>query len=415
MRAWIILLTSSLFYFYQSLIRVSSSGIGFDLIRDFSVSGHRLGNLSAAFFLSYTLMQIPVGITLDRFGVRRLLPWMTLICGAGCIFFALSPYFWMASISRLFTGFAAAFAFIGCIKLINNWFPNDKLSMLTGAIFAIGSIGAILGEEPFSYLVDYIGWRYSMFLLGIFGMALSTILFFVIKDAPSGECIILQRPWRVYKKELKEIFHHKQLWLITAYSSFVSMPIYTLSSLWGVPFIMARYNVTNIKAATAVSFIFLGCVLGSSFWGGWSDYLKRRIPFLFIAAIAPSILLLIIIYYPFNHFAIPCTLLFAFGFFNSAYLSSYAMVCEISKLDQVGTSLGMVNMMNNLLVTFSLPFLGRLLDVFWSGNMEHGVRVYALVDYQISMTFIVVLIAISLFFLYFIKETHGKPLFPKEG
>lgn len=413
MRAWIILLTSSIFYFYQSLIKVSSSGVGMHLVKQFSVSEHRLGALSAAYFLSYTLIQIPVGITLDRFGVRRILPWMTLICGVGCVFFAAAPHFWVASVSRLFTGFAAAFAFIGCIKLINNWFPNNKLSMLTGTVVAIGSLGAILGEEPFSYLVDNIGWRYSMLLLGIFGLVLSIILFFVIKDTPSGECIILKKPWRVYKQELKEIFKHKQLWLITAYSTFVSMPISTLSSLWGVPFIMVRYHVSDIKAATAVSFIFLGYVLGSSFWGAYSDYVKRRIPFLFIAAFAPAFLLLIIIYFPFDYFYIPCTILFAFGFFSSAYLSSYAMVCEISKLDQVGTSLGMVNMMNNLIVTFSLPFMGRLLDIFWDGKMLHGVRVYELADYQISMTFIVALIAMSLLFLYFIKETYGQPKYPK--
>ncbi len=415
MHAWIILLSSSLFYFYQSIIRVSSSGVGPHLAHEFSVSEHRLGALSAAFYLSYMLMQIPVGITLDRFGARRLLPWMTLVCALGCILFAVAPYFAIASISRMFIGFAAAYSFIGCMKLINNWFPSNRLSLLTGIIYAIGAIGAILGEEPLSYMVDHIGWRNSMLILGCFGIGLSSLLFLVIKDTPSGECIILKKPLNIYRKELGEVFHNKQLWLIGAYISFVAMPIYTLSSLWGVPFMMARYQLNDTTAASAISFIFLGGILGASLWGALSDYLKRRIPFLCIAAFTPAILLIIIIYYPFNHFIIPCMLLFAFGFFNSAYLPAYAVICERMKPTQTATALGMVNMISTFVVMVSLPLLGRLLDVFWSGKMNAGVRVYQLADYQISMTVIVVLIAISLCFLYFIKETHGKSKFPKKN
>lgn len=408
MQAWLVLLTSISFYFYQAIIKVSSSGLEVDLAHEFLVSAHRLGNLSAAFYLSYTLIQIPAGATLDRFGVRRVLPWMVLVCGLGCILFSLAPYYAVASISRLIIGFAAAFAFLGCLKLVNNWFSHDRLSMLTGVVSSIGSIGAILGEEPFSALVDQIGWRYSMFLLGLLGLILTPLLLGVLKDTPSGHSHILKKSLKDYKDELKEILRDKQLWHITIYGSLVSMPISTLPSLWGVPFIMARYQVNNKMAATAISFIFLGWVMGGAFWGWVSDTLKRRLPFLYIAAIAPAFFLFIIIYYPFKNFSTPCALLFGFGFFSSAYLTSFAMVCEISKPAQVGTVLGFVNMINTLFVTFSLPFLGRILDFFWSGKMQGGVRVYQLADYQISMTCVVGFIAISLFFAFFIKETHGK-------
>jgi MFS family permease len=43
------------------------------LMIDFSIGATELGNLSAFYFYSYVVMQIPTGIIADRWGPRRLL------------------------------------------------------------------------------------------------------------------------------------------------------------------------------------------------------------------------------------------------------------------------------------------------------------------------------------------------------
>lgn len=412
-RAWFMLLLSSLFVFYQCFLRTAPSAMSLNLMSDFSVTEHRVGFLSAAFFLSYTIMQIPAGILLDRFGPHRLLFLACVLCAISGIVFAFSPYFIVASISRLFMGLGGAFAFIGALKLAADWFPAQRFTLLTGIATSFGLLGTIAGDVPLTRLVENIGWRPAMLILGLLGITLSLFLFLFLKGSRT-ENALLPKSFSEHKQTLKLVLQNKQLWLVAGYSSFVSMPIYTLSTLWGVPFLMARYHLSELVAARTIALCLLGVVFGGPIWGAVSDHLKRRLPPLIIAAIGPALALIFVIYYPFADLIIPRVLLFSFGFFTSAYLASYSIVREINHPEHTAMALGFINMTNMLLVTLSLPLLGRVLDIFWSGTTKQGLRVYSLSDYQISMTCIVVLIIVSLLFLCFIKETYAKPLFAKK-
>src|SRR5712691_1804608 len=61
------------FYFYAFVHRVSPSIMVDELMRDFAAGGGAVGYLSAVYFYAYALMQIPVGVLMDRFGPRRLM------------------------------------------------------------------------------------------------------------------------------------------------------------------------------------------------------------------------------------------------------------------------------------------------------------------------------------------------------
>ena len=53
--------------------RVAPAVLHRELSIDFGLSAASLGSLSALYFYSYVLMQIPTGLLADRFGPRRLL------------------------------------------------------------------------------------------------------------------------------------------------------------------------------------------------------------------------------------------------------------------------------------------------------------------------------------------------------
>lgn len=410
MQALLIFLLSSIFYFYQYIIQISPSAIGEDLLQDFLVTDHRLGILSSAFYLSYTLMQIPAGILLDRFGPHRLLPLASLLCAIGCIIFSIAPYFYIASLSRLLIGFGAAFSFLGSVKLITQWFPAQRYALFLGLLVSIGLLGATIGEEPLAYVVKYIGWRNTMMTLGLLGFVLSFFLFVFIKNNPQRKTNQSPQPLSLYETTLRHIVHKKQLWFIAAYFCCIATPFYVFCTLWGVPFLMVRYQITESMATMSISLILIGQIIGAPFWGAISDGLKRRIPNLMIAVIGPICTLFIIIYLPFSDLRVPEILLFLFGFFISAYISGYAIARDISPKKNIAMISGFLNTIEMLAVTLSLPFLGRILDFFWQGNTAHGVRVYPLVGYQYSMTLILILIFLSLFFIVFIKETYAKSL-----
>ena len=60
-------------FFYVFGQRTAPSVMTTELMRDFDVTAASLSNLSAFYFWSYVVVQIPVGLAVDRWGPRRVL------------------------------------------------------------------------------------------------------------------------------------------------------------------------------------------------------------------------------------------------------------------------------------------------------------------------------------------------------
>lgn len=406
-RAWLIFSLCGLFYFYQALLQVSPDVIGQDLRYYFSVSNRRLGLLSAAFFFSYMLMQIPAGILIERFGPRRLLILASATCAISTLIFALAPCFTGASLARLGMGFGAAFIFSGSCRLFTTWFSPQRFTAMIGLLIAISTLGAINGEAPLMYLVIHLGWRNSMLLLGGSGFILSLLIFMFIQDHPSGQQVLAQKSTLRIKYKLLKILKHKQLWLVAIFSGLLAIPTVLICSLYGIPFLRAKYALSNTHAANLIELILIGQVIGSPLWGALSDYYQRRKPPLIIAAIMIPLILTILIY---GHTSLIVTqyLLFIFGLFATATLPAYSIAREINRPEYSATTLGFVNTIEVLLPTVMLPFTGHLLDIFWDGAVKHQARVYNLADYQSAWAFAILLLLIPLILLLFIKDTYAK-------
>jgi MFS family permease len=400
------------------ILQVSPDVLGPYLMDKFSVSEHRLGFLTAAFYFSYMVMQIPAGILLDRFGPHRMLTLSALICALSSILFSITPYLFLASIARLFMGIGSSFVFIGSLKLIAAWFPKKRFTGMVGLLMTFGMLGGVIGEAPLSRVVEYIGWRESMFLLGFFGIIQTLLVFLLIKDSPSSSSISEQdsseskKLFCFFCEKGRELFRNKQLWLVSVYTGILSIAPMMLSSLYGIPFLVAKYDIPETTAARMISLIFIGILIGCPFWGWLTDRMERRLPPMLMAAIFTPLILLILAYFSLS-LVMASILLFALGFFGCASLPAFSIVREINRPEYTGTALGVLNTFDTLGVTIMLPLFGRFLDVFGSGVIHQHAYVYGIVDYQISLTFIVVIMMVSLMLLPFIEETYAKERFPK--
>ena len=89
-RAWSIWLLSALFMFYKYALEVSPSVMTGTFMKTFQISGMELGNLAACYFYAYLLLQIPAGLLLDRFGLRKTTTLAIALCATGTLVFAYS-------------------------------------------------------------------------------------------------------------------------------------------------------------------------------------------------------------------------------------------------------------------------------------------------------------------------------------
>lgn len=401
---WLVWLLAASFFFYKYLLQVSPSVMSEELMRTFQASGAQLGNLAACFFYSYLIMQIPVGILLDRFNPRYLTGTAILISALGVLLFSETSQIMPAYLARWLIGLGAAFAAVSCFKLITIWFPPKRFALLAGLSMTAAMLGAIGGQVPLSILVNNFEWQVAMKIIALPGFILAALFFLFVKDKQNQTTQILENKF-TFKEQMVTILKSKQTWLLSFYSGLAFAPVSVFGGLWGVSFLKQAYHLDATAAASTISFIFIGFAIGCPISGWLSDHIQRRKPLMLIGTIIAIITLSLVLYLPQANIFILSTLLLIFGLGASCFFLCFSMVREIHSLTLAATVLGFMNTFDSICEALSEPFIGKLLDLGWDGMLNQGARVFSLQDYHLSLSILVLYLVISLGFLVFTRET----------
>jgi sugar phosphate permease len=402
--AWLVWLLAALFFFYKYLLQVSPSVMSDDLMRSFHASGAQLGNLAACFFYSYLIMQIPVGILLDRYSPRSITTTAIFISALGVLLFSQATTISSAYLTRSLIGLGAAFAAVSCFKLITLWFSPKRFALLAGLSMTAAMCGAIGGQAPLSLLVENFQWQTAMRYLAIPGFILAILFFTIVRRKEAAPPTHEQNI--PFKDHLKAIFTSRQTWLLSFYSGLAFAPVSVFGGLWGVSFLKQAYHLNATMAATTISFIFIGFAIGCPLSGWLSDYLQRRKPLMVIGTLIAIITLALVIYLPQANAFLLSLLLLMFGLGASCFFICFSMIREIHYLGLAATVLGFMNTFDSICEALSEPFIGKMLDIGWDGTVSHNARIFPLHDYHWSLSILVLYLCIALFLLLFIKETH---------
>lgn len=405
---WIVWILGAAFFFYKYLLQVSPSVMSTELMRDFNITGAGLGNLAACFFYTYLVMQLPVGLLLDRFSPRLITGLAVFICALGAFLFAHATSLGLAGISRALIGMGAAFAAVSCFKLATLWFPPHRFALIAGLSMTVAMLGAVGGEGPLSYLVDHFGWRSTMLWVSFPGFILMLLIFAVIRDkeAPAVATEAAKSvDYKMLWQQMKTILHSKQTWLLSWYSGLAFAPVSVFGGLWGVSFLKTAHHLSHVTAASVISFIFIGFAIGCPISGWLSDYMGRRKIIMAIGTWVALISILIVLYAPVLSSAFLYALLLLFGLGASCFFLCFSMIREIHPLIFAATVLGFMNTFDSLCEAVSEPFIGKLLDMRWQGTLDQGARAFALGDYHWALAVLPIYLGIAIFLLFFIEET----------
>ena len=401
---WIIWTLAASFFFYKYLIQVSPSVMTDDLMKAFDIHGAGLGNLSAFYFYAYLIMQIPVGIMLDKFSPRLLTTAAIFLCSVSTFLFAHSDSLWLACVYRALMGAGAAFAAVSCFKLAALWFSPKRFALVSGMFMTAAMLGAVGGQMPLSLLVQKAGWRSALEIIGGIGVALGVIYYIVLRDKTTKKASESTKSGTHY--HFGKIITNKQAWVLSLYSGLAFAPVSVFGGLWGVPFLEIAYKIPRTDAAMAISCIFIGFAAGAPFWGWFSDYIQRRKPVLFTGTCTALICLLIVLYSPSQVMSSLMILLFLFGFGTSGFFTSFAMIRELFPIVLVATVLGVMNTFNAVFEALFEPLVGVILDSTWDGTLVNGMHRFSLYGYHWSLLLLPGALLVALICLLFIKETH---------
>jgi MFS family permease len=137
---------------------------------EFGVSTVAFGYISSAFNWTYAGLQLPMGVLLDRFGVRMLgrigaILWSIASFGA-----ALSPGTRTFFSMRLLLGVGEAPTFPAYAKATGYWFPRHERSLATAMFDAAGKLGPAVGVLLVGILLLRFGWRFSFAATGLISL-----------------------------------------------------------------------------------------------------------------------------------------------------------------------------------------------------------------------------------------------------
>ncbi len=397
---WFMWILAVFFYFYQSIIRVATSNLREPLTLEFNLTASEYGMFASYWLVSYALLQIPTGIALDKWGVRKVFTASAFLCGVGTLITAYTESYSWLCFARLLVGAGSASAFIGTFKISSEWFKPYMLPILVGSLSGVGVLGASLAGAPMVMLQESVGWRTVFYSLSITAFALSFLYSLVLRDKTKVSSSLNLREIR---KQMLHLITEPQIWLLGTVGFLLYTPVSVLADLWGPSFMRAVYGYDNIESAIASSFIFYGNAVGS-FIAGWI-FLKFTTNKQFFAdsMMFAGIIMSAIVWADLSNFWILCSALFALGCMVGAENLVFPLGARYAAEGFQGLSASVINFLVMVGAIALQPGIGVIMDLLWDGTMENGLPVYSIDQYRWGLSALIGSLILGLILSFGIK------------
>jgi len=382
---WLVLAVPSLIYVFSYFHRIAPAVVAGDLMRAFEISAASLGTLAAIYPYVFVAMALVAGSLTDTLGARRTLALGAAGMGVGAIVFGLAPGFPVAVAGRLVVSLGASVILIAFLALAADWFRPDEFATVSGFTQTVGNVGGLVAASPLALLVEAIGWWQSFVVIGVVTLALGTLPLVAIHDRPEAAGLPAVDPGHRRAPTLREVIGgvppvigNRRTWPPVLAAGAVYATLIAFQGLWGVPYLAQRYDVARVGAATLVSLIAVGLIVGAPLVGLVSDRWlgRRRAPFLVSAACYALCWLPLAV----PGLEPPASLLapffFLMGFFASGLVLVWSCVREVNDPARVGIAVGFCNAPIFLLFALMQWLTGAMLDARWEGATAAGTRLY---------------------------------------
>jgi len=388
----------TLLYFLSIIHRVGIAVIAHDLMVEFSADASLMGLMSSTYFYPYAAAQIPIGIMLDRIGIRKTVALLSSVACVGGFVFATGGDILTLSLGRALLGFGVGGFYVSALKAIAVWFDSRRFATMTGLLTSIANVGGIVATTPLALLTLYIGWRGSFLAIFAMMVAGTVIAWFSIKEDNNRSF----KSTNTIATDLKKVFTNREFLKILPLPFLIYGLFIGFQGLWGGPFLMDVYGMDKATSGFYLMFIAIGFAICGPIAGFISDkVLRRRKPVIILGQLMSlsfwGILALVGDQLP-PAALIPVMLLIGFG--HGFIIIYMAVSKELFETNITGTALACFNTFQAAGGGVFQSLMGVMLDASYGGT-----RIYP--AYQIIFIMGVACIAFTIFLSLISKETHA--------
>ncbi len=260
-------------YFMSYLFRSVNAVIAPNLQQDLNIGAADLGSLTAAYFIIFSLAQLPLGILLDRYGPRRVQAALLLFAALGAGVFALGTQFSHLFIGRTLIGLGVAGGLMSAMKTISLWLPAERWALANGVFMTAGGLGALCATLPVELLVQWLDWRAVFWILAAMVTAASAAIFFAVPEKPGSHSAAESLGSQL--RDCGRILVDRRFWRIAPVSMLGMASGMAIQGLWSGPYLRDVGGLGRLEAAELQFMLAAALTLGFTLTGIVADRLQR--------------------------------------------------------------------------------------------------------------------------------------------
>lgn len=277
-------------YFAYYLTRKSFTFAMPALIADLGFTKTQLGFLSSVLALSYGASKFVTGIISDRSNPRYIMGIGLILTGIVNIFFGLSSSLFLFALFWGLNGWFQGWGWPPSAKLLTHWYSKSERGSWWSMWNTAHNLGGAMIPILASGLAQYYGWRYAMYVPGVFCILLG---FFVINrlrdtpqslglpsiekfrnDYPSKDHSISDEKVSTKQILFDYVLKNKYIWLLSIAYFFVYLIRQAIND-WSQLFLIETKGYSTVVAGTCVGVFEVGGFLGSLASGWSSDWIFK--------------------------------------------------------------------------------------------------------------------------------------------
>ena len=424
----------ALFFCYQYILRVTPGVLSSDLRDAFMLNAEDFSALGAYYLYAYALMQMPLGFIISRIGVKRTVLISLFLCIIGTLWLTQSTSIMETKLSRILVGAGSGCAFMSALKWASDHFHESKRAFLIGATLAMGTMGALSAAHPLVYAVDHYGWKNAVIFSGFLGIGLFIIILIFLKDAPSPKAPSSPKPAPALNAQKKTAASFAQSghasadkaispthdFLLTLKSivtnkttliySFLTVGVYTplavLADLWGVSFVMEKFELSRSDSASTTMLMYVGLAIGCLFLPTLAQRYRLMARSIQFCSAGLLIIFLVILGLPWIPTYALSTMFFTIGILCGSEMICFTGVLSKSTPKTSGLIIGFVNTLNMSGGAILQQIIGRSLDAQWDGSLSaSGIRLYNGDQYTLALCVLPLVLCMCLILSFFLKQS----------
>ena len=267
-------------YFLSTLLRAITATLSPILTDEFGLQARDLGLLAGAYFLGFSITQLPMGHWLDRHGPKRVVLSFLCVAVLGCFAFAWAHDFTGLLLARVLIGVGVSACLMAPLTGYRRWLVLEQQQRANSWMLMTGALGMLMSTLPVQWLLPWVGWRWIFVALALLVALAMGVIYWKVpgwrlqEELPRNETSVSPAPGIL--ASYKQVWTNPYFRRLAPIGFFNYGGMIAMQTLWAGPWMVKVAGYTPLEAATGLFWLNVCMLLTFWLWGLVTPSLTAR-------------------------------------------------------------------------------------------------------------------------------------------